>query len=92
MTIYQVIKGISDRDSRYVIILTTLPNIDQWAVSLVEYVNRAREYIRTEVEEGRITLKIQYEDKVEVTDKVEVMNKVEVTNEVFFQELTWGEG
>ena len=86
MTIYQAIKGISDRDSRHVIILTTLPNIDQWAVSLVECVNRARECIRTEVKEGRITLKIRHEDEVEVTDKVEVMN------EVFFQELTWGEG
>jgi hypothetical protein len=86
MAIYQAIKGISDRDSRHVIILTTLPNIDQWAVSLVECVNRARECIRTEVKEGRITLKIRHEDEVEVTDKVEVMN------EVIFQEFTWGEG
>lgn len=69
MAIYQAIKGISDGDGRHVIILTTLPNIDWWAVSLVECVNRARECIRTEVEEGRITLKIRYEDKVEVTSK-----------------------
>jgi hypothetical protein len=85
MAVYQrAIEGINDRNGRHVIILTTLPNMDQWAISLVQCVNTAREFIRTKVKEGIITLRIRHEDKVEVTNEV-----IETPVEEFFEELTW---
>jgi hypothetical protein len=82
MAVYQrAMEGISDKNGRHVIILTTLPNIDQWAVSLVQCVNTAREFIGTKVQEGIITLRIRYE---EVTNEV-----IEMRREDVFEELSW---
>jgi len=82
MTVYQrAIEGINNRNDRHVTILTTLPNIDQWPVSMIQYMNTAQEFIRTQVKEGEITLRIRPEDEVEVTSEAENG----------FQEFTWEE-
>jgi hypothetical protein len=46
MAVYQrAIEGIGDRNGRHVIILTTLPNMDQWTISAIQVVN---EYLHSD--------------------------------------------
>ena len=52
-------------------------------MSLIQFVNTAREFLRTKVKEGRITLS-RREDEVEWTSEV-----IETPLEDIFAKLTW---
>jgi len=63
MAVYQrAIEGIADGKGRHVTILTTLPEMDQWAISSVERVNVAQKFIGTTIKEGKITLRKRHEE------------------------------
>lgn len=47
-----------------------LPSMDQWAVSPIQYVYTAQEFVRAEINEGGIALSIRREDEVGVTSKM----------------------
>jgi hypothetical protein len=86
MAVYQrAIEGIRDRNGRHVIILTTLPNVDQWTISTIQVVSTAQEFIKTKVKEGIITLRLRHEDEVELTNEA-----IEMPVEQTFEEFTWG--
>ncbi len=83
--VYQrAIEGMKHRNGRHVIILTTLPNMDQGARSSVQCVRTAQEFIGTKVKDGIITLRQWNEDEVEVTNEViETLEDLSKWNEMW---------